>query len=83
MDHTDRGGWICATSQQLAAGIQQGLAGCLAYHFLAGLKARIETVVTALAAMIKCGRDYNGDLGHRARTLREGNRELARLAESV
>jgi hypothetical protein len=47
------------------------------------LKASIEAVVTALAAMIKCGRDYNDDLDHRPLTLPEDNRELARLAESV
>jgi hypothetical protein len=44
------------------------------------LKAGIEAVVTALAATIKCGRDYDGDLGHRARTLLEDKDELQRGA---
>jgi quinol monooxygenase YgiN len=66
VDHTDRGGWVCATPQQLAAGIQQGLPGCLAYDLFTALKAGIEAVVTALAAMIKGGRNYDGNLGYRA-----------------
>jgi hypothetical protein len=80
VDHTDRGSWICATPQQLATGIWQELPGCLAYDIVAALKAGIEAVVTALAAMIKCGRDYNGDLGHRVLTLPEDKDELRRGA---
>jgi hypothetical protein len=47
------------------------------------LKTDIEAAVTAFAAIIKCGRDYDGDLGHRARTLRDDNGEFAKLADPV
>ena len=63
MDHTDRSGWICTTPQQLATGIEQGRPGRLANDFVSALKAGIEAVVTALAAMIIRGRDCDGDLG--------------------
>jgi hypothetical protein len=43
------------------------------------LKTGIEAAVTALAAIVNCGRDHDGDLDHRARTLRDDNGEFAWL----
>jgi hypothetical protein len=57
------------------------LLGRLADYLVVALKVDIEAANSALSAMIKSGRDDDGDPGHRARTLPEVKRELARLAD--
>jgi len=82
-DLADRGGRICATLQQHATCVEQGLLGGLAYDLVAALQADIEATMPALAAPIERRRRDYDDFCHRARALRDDNRELAQSAEPV
>jgi hypothetical protein len=70
-DFAYRGGWICAMSQQHAAGVERGLLGSLANNFVDALKADIEVPMSALATTTKGGRDNDDELCHRTSALRD------------